>query len=106
MHTGFSYYEILGLSESASADEIKRAYRAAMLKYHPDVSSAPNAQRLTEMLNDAYSILSDPAQRQAYTFCLPPFRWLRLQKGMILTPRSSRRPSLKRSTRAVILSAV
>jgi hypothetical protein len=66
MQTTFSYYEILGVSQTANIDDIKAAYRAAMLKYHPDVNTAPNAQRLTEIIIDAYGVLSDPAKRRAY----------------------------------------
>ncbi len=59
-------YDILGVPSSASADEIKLAYRASILKYHPDVNKAPNAQRLTEMLNSAYEVLSDAVKRREY----------------------------------------
>jgi curved DNA-binding protein CbpA len=66
MPAEFSFYDILGLEASASAADIKSAYHAAVKKYHPDVNAAPNAQRLTAMLNEAYSVLSDPAQRAEY----------------------------------------
>lgn len=66
MNASFSYYEILGVVPTASQAEIKAAYHAAVRKYHPDVNSAPNAQRLTEILNEAYAVLSDPEKRRSY----------------------------------------
>ena len=38
------YYEVLGISKGASEDEIKKAFRSLAKKYHPDVSSEPNAE--------------------------------------------------------------
>lgn len=60
------YYQILGVSKAADADEIKKAFRKLARKYHPDVSKEPDAAvRMTE-LNEANTVLSDPEKRAAY----------------------------------------
>jgi curved DNA-binding protein CbpA len=61
-----SLYDILGVPSTATQDEIRAAYRASAKQYHPDVNKAPNAGRLTEMLNAAYEVLSDPEKRREY----------------------------------------
>ncbi|MFZ9608990.1 MAG: DnaJ domain-containing protein, partial [Candidatus Limnocylindrus sp.] len=60
------FYSILGVSKTASADDIKKAFRKAAQKYHPDVSKAPDAAAKFKELNDAYQVLSDPEQRTRY----------------------------------------
>ncbi|KPV40292.1 cytochrome C biogenesis protein [Thiohalorhabdus denitrificans] len=60
------YYQILGLSRDASADEIKRAYRKLAHKYHPDVSKEPDAEQRFKEVKEAYEVLSDPEKRAAY----------------------------------------
>jgi len=60
------YYETLGISRSASADEIKRAYRRLARKYHPDVSTEEDAEVRFKEMKEAYEVLKDPEKRKAY----------------------------------------
>ncbi|WP_019939163.1 DnaJ C-terminal domain-containing protein [Bordetella sp. FB-8] len=60
------YYKILGVEKTASADDIRTAYRRLARKYHPDVSKEPDAQARMQDLNEARDVLSDPEKRSAY----------------------------------------
>ncbi len=60
------YYEILGVSKNASADEIKSAFRKLAKKYHPDVSKEPDAAEKFKEAQEAYAILSDENKRKQY----------------------------------------
>ena len=61
-----SLYETLGVSENASADEIKKAYRKLARKYHPDINKDESAVDKFKEINAAYEVLSDPQKKQQY----------------------------------------
>jgi curved DNA-binding protein len=60
------YYEILGVTRGADADEVKRAYRKLARKYHPDVSKEKNAEDKFKEVQEAYEVLRDSDKRAAY----------------------------------------
>jgi curved DNA-binding protein len=61
-----SLYDTLEVSENASADEIKKAYRKLARKYHPDINKSPEAEEKFKEINAAYEILSDATKKQQY----------------------------------------
>jgi curved DNA-binding protein len=60
------YYKILGVPRSASAEDVKRAYRKLARKYHPDVSKEKNAEARFKEVAEAYEVLRDADKRAAY----------------------------------------
>jgi len=60
------FYASLGLGRGASESDIKKAYRNAARKWHPDVNQEPGAKEKFQEINEAYSVLSDPKMRQSY----------------------------------------
>ena len=60
------YYEVLGISKSASSDEIKSQYRKLALKFHPDRNKSPDAQEHFKEISEAYAVLSDSSKRKLY----------------------------------------
>jgi curved DNA-binding protein CbpA len=61
-----SAYELLDVSNTATEEEILRAYRKAMLRYHPDHNSSPEAAAKAKQLNRAKDVLTDPVKRARY----------------------------------------
>jgi curved DNA-binding protein len=62
------YYQILGLSRDASADEIKKAYRKMAMKHHPDKAKGDKhqAEEKFKQISEAYAVLSNPEKRKEY----------------------------------------
>jgi molecular chaperone DnaJ len=60
------YYEILGVPKTASAEDLKQAFRNLARKYHPDVSQEANAEERFKEINEAFAVLSDDQKRAAY----------------------------------------
>ncbi|MFD6493793.1 DnaJ C-terminal domain-containing protein [Streptomyces sp. NPDC059944] len=60
------FYEVLGVPRTATQDEIQQAYRTLARRYHPDVNKDPGAEERFKDLNEAHSVLSDPATRARY----------------------------------------
>ena len=61
------YYEVLGVSKTASDDEIKKAYRSLAKKYHPDANPGDkDAEAKFKEINEAYSVLSNADERRKY----------------------------------------
>ncbi len=66
MATKRDYYEILGVSKSASDAEIKSAYRKLARKHHPDIDKTAGATERFKEIGEAYQVLSDPQKKEAY----------------------------------------
>ncbi len=63
-----NYYKILDVEVDATKDEIKKAYKRAVLKYHPDVNNSKSAEKKFKLIHDAYVVLSDENKRENYDY--------------------------------------
>ncbi len=61
-----TYYDVLMVSRNASQEVIRAAFKSLCQKHHPDRNAHPNAERMIQQLNEAYSVLSNPIERNKY----------------------------------------
>jgi len=66
MRTDKNYYVILGVNTDATEDQIRKAYRALVREYHPDVNKSQEAKEIFQDVQEAYEILAEPDQRRTY----------------------------------------
>jgi len=59
-------YNILGVSPTASGEDIKKAYRSLAMRHHPDRNAHPSAENRFNAIKTAYELLSDPKKRSEY----------------------------------------
>lgn len=93
------YYEVLGVARTASADEIRKAYRKLARKYHPDVNKRSDAETRFKEIGEAYEVLSDAEKRTRYDQLgsnyragqdfAPPPGWENMQYGFGARPESA-----------------
>lgn len=67
------YYADLGVARDATAEDIKRAYRRAARKLHPDVNPGADAEERFKKVSQAYDVLSDPEKRRSYDMGADPY---------------------------------
>ena len=75
------HYEVLGIERDASADDVKRAYRALSLKVHPDRNQQRGAEAAFKLVGQAHAVLSDTEARAAYDVTLDVEQQARVPLG-------------------------
>ncbi len=80
------YYADLGVARGASAEEIKRAYRKAARRLHPDVNPGPEAEEQFKKVSQAYDVLGDADKKRSYDMGADPYAAGRrqLRAGLLL----------------------
>lgn len=78
MATKRDFYEVLGVSKSATPEELKKAYRKLALEWHPDRNKSPQANEKFKEINEAYAVLSDSQKKAQYD----QFGYAAFQPGM------------------------
>lgn len=68
------YYQILGVSRTASRDEVKKSFRKLAFEFHPDKNSGPLARLKMLEINEAYDVLGDEQRRNAYNYRYDSFQ--------------------------------
>jgi curved DNA-binding protein CbpA len=98
------YYRVLGVSQDASASEIRGAYRRLARRHHPDRNPKPDGPERFRALAEAYAVLNDPARRARYDHTIrpPAQRDLPRATPAVLT----RRGALELSAREARLAAI
>ena len=61
-----NYYDILGVSRSASEDDIKKSYKKLAIKFHPDKNHAPQSGEAFKKVSAAYACLTEPTKKRYY----------------------------------------
>ncbi len=70
LHKDVDFYQLLGVDRQAKPSEVKKAYRALVKQYHPDLNKDPKAINVFQNIQSAYEILSDPYKRSIYDHLL------------------------------------
>ena len=66
MANGKNYYEILGITKSASEEQVRKAFRGLAMEWHPDRNRSDDAEERFKEINEAYQVLIDPKKRHMY----------------------------------------
>lgn len=89
------YYKILGVPRNATIKDIKSSYRKLVMKYHPDVSRTKDTEEMFKLINEAYTVLSNPTLREKYDKKLQETQLLNYDLSPIVRAADKIRKSIK-----------